>query len=210
MAQLFCYTKPVCCKTHYEDQNPMTEQPPTVSFEQFLKAINNDWTEVVNGEMCGVNVYDNRFQHAVVVSKLYSTLHQHIQEQGTGHVFPMGLTFVLDSDQNGIRTARIPDLSYLRVMPGDIEFEEFYRAAPTLAVEVVSPADSADILQTRIDDYLRNGTEQVWAIYPRRYALHRHLAESHRYSEVFTDTFSPDDLFPGLTLDLQALVQLHP
>ena len=37
---------------------------------------------------------------------------------------------------------------------------------PDLAVEVVSPNDSADALEEKLDDYQKVGVPLVWVIYP--------------------------------------------
>jgi Uma2 family endonuclease len=44
--------------------------------------------------------------------------------------------------------------------------ETFWNLAPDLAVEVVSPNETADEVQDRVRDYLTAGTPLVWVVYP--------------------------------------------
>ncbi len=41
------------------------------------------------------------------------------------------------------------------------------RAAPDLALEVVSPSETADEVRDKVHDYLQAGTPLVWVVYPR-------------------------------------------
>ncbi len=66
-------------------------------------------------------------------------------------------------------TVRGPDVSYVRadhIPPPGIP-EGFWELAPDLAVEVVSPSESADEVRAKVRDFLNAGTPLVWTIYPR-------------------------------------------
>ena len=64
----------------------------------------------------------------------------------------------------------------------------FLELAPDLAVEVVSPDDSAGAVRDKVDDWLAAGTRLVWVVYPetRSVVTHRrgHLPET--FSEEAT------------------------
>ncbi len=51
----------------------------------------------------------------------------------------------------------------------------WYQGAPDIAVEVVSPNDSARDLDRKIHQFLRAGAQSVWAVYPeaRHVVVHR-------------------------------------
>src|SRR6266404_1511438 len=40
------------------------------------------------------------------------------------------------------------------------------RGAPDLAIEVVSPTDTASHLKSKVDTYLQNGAKTVWVVFP--------------------------------------------
>ena len=51
-------------------------------------------------------------------------------------------------------------------MPGDIAPKGWVKIPPDLAVEVVSPNDSASELEEKLDDYRTAGVPLIWVIYP--------------------------------------------
>ena len=53
----------------------------------------------------------------------------------------------------------------------------FFMGAPDIAVEVVSPSNSASNMQAKVLDYLDAGTGVVWVIYPQTRTVVEHLAD---------------------------------
>lgn len=60
----------------------------------------------------------------------------------------------------------IPDVSITH--PDQPEDEDYYLGPPLIAIEVASPSDTAPHLDAKIEEYLANGTAEVWVIYPAR------------------------------------------
>lgn len=58
---------------------------------------------------------------------------------------------------------RVPDITVTRA---GIEWERILRTPPLLLIEILSPEDTLTKMRRRVDDYLRFGTEYVWAIDP--------------------------------------------
>jgi Uma2 family endonuclease len=75
--------------------------------------------------------------------------------------------------------------------------------APMLAVEVVSPSNSAEEIESKIAVYLAEGAAEVWVIYPKPGIM----TVSNRERTLRFSGEYPCDLL-GLTVDLQRL--LHP
>ena len=89
----------------------------------------------------------------------------------------------------------IPDVSVTHPsQPGD----DYYEGAPLLAIEVVSPCNTAEQIHGKIEIYLANGAREVWVVYPQdafRVGLPRrrcHVVKGSLTSE----------LLPGLSIDL--------
>ncbi len=68
-----------------------------------------------------------------------------------------------------------------------------------LVVEVVSPNDNPDEIQTKVTDWLEAGVRLVLVVYPRsrQVAVYRSLREVTILTEA--DTFSAPDLLPGFS-----------
>jgi Uma2 family endonuclease len=80
-----------------------------------------------------------------------------------------------------------------------------FPGSPDLAVEVIS-TDNATILMGKIQDYLAEGSEEVWVIYPKLRTLHRHLRDDPDNISIYheDDTLEPESLFPGLKIPIAA------
>jgi Uma2 family endonuclease len=95
---------------------------------------------------------------------------------------------------------RIPDVL---VVAGPEPKEDILTAPPLIAIEVLSPEDLLNTMQSRIDDYLHFGVRYVWLVDPRA-----------RRAWVHTDegTYESKDLVlrtenPGLTLPLREIFE---
>jgi Uma2 family endonuclease len=66
-------------------------------------------------------------------------------------------------------TVRGPDVSVVRAerIPSEGIPDGFWNLAPDLAVEVVSPSETAEEVREKVYDFLQVGTPLVWTFYPR-------------------------------------------
>lgn len=174
-----------------------------------LLALNQDChVEVVNGELLEGETGAGYLQ-TMIVQNLYNTLEPFVHQQKLGHVHVSPLIYVLNIDANGVTHSRIPDFSFLRTsdFPQDFDPVLPLPAVPTLAVEVVSPSEDADVLQAKIADYLRFGSQQVWVFYANPHQVHvydrAHPNQIRVYHE--TDTLEAPTLFPGLSIAIESL-----
>ena len=100
-------------------------------------------------------------------------------------------------------TVRGPDVSYIR--PERISHtgvpEGFWEIAPDLAVEVVSPNETAH----EVRDFLAAGTPLVWTIYPRTQEVIVHTPDglAHTYGPEATLAFP--EVLPGFTCHVAEL-----
>jgi Uma2 family endonuclease len=68
------------------------------------------------------------------------------------------------------RTVRVPDASYVRAsrLPAEGIGPGLLKLAPDIAVEVLSPSETASELEQKLDDYRVSGTALVWVVDPVR------------------------------------------
>jgi Uma2 family endonuclease len=81
----------------------------------------------------------------------------------------------------------------------------YYPFAPDLAVEVVSPANSASALQAKIVEYFEKGARQVWIIYPTSRTLYLYTALKRVRILDANDTLEGGDLLPNFSLPIREL-----
>lgn len=85
-----------------------------------------------------------------------------------------------------------------------------FRIVPAVVVEVVSPNETADDLNDKIDDFLTAGTALVWVIHPtlRSVMIHRANGSVARLRDPADLT--GEDVLPGFTVPLAAFLPPRP
>ena len=100
-------------------------------------------------------------------------------------------------------TVRAADISFVKQSrTPESGFMDF---APDLAVEVVSPFETAEEIQDKTIDYLTAGTSQVWVIYPRRRQVVVHTPDGLARTLKEDDSLEAPDLLPGFTCKVSEL-----
>ncbi len=92
----------------------------------------------------------------------------------------------------------------LRASAGGIR-EAFWEIAPDLAVEVVSPAETAEEIREKVRDYLQAGTLLVWVIYPRAQEVVVHTPDGLARTLAVGDILSAPDVLPGFNCTVAEL-----
>lgn len=105
-------------------------------------------------------------------------------------------------DVSFMRTANMPDIAALQSDPAELPI------VPDLAVEVISPSNTADEIEEKILDYFSAGVQLVWVIYPRQHRVH--VFETSEKSQILKEIDSLDGgaVIPGFTLKLADLFKL--
>jgi Uma2 family endonuclease len=64
---------------------------------------------------------------------------------------------------------------------------DYAQGAPMLAIEVVSPGNTAEEIQRKTAAYLQHGGEEVWIVYPRSRCMMVHRSTAvERITDVYT------------------------
>jgi Uma2 family endonuclease len=105
---------------------------------------------------------------------------------------------------------RAPDVSVLRLerIPPEGVPRGYFPGAPDLAVEVVSPGDTASEVLDKVDDWLRAGARAVWVVYPSPVRLFVHRADGSVQQLGPDDEVDGDEILPGFRMRVRDL--LHP
>lgn len=138
--------------------------------------------------------------HGLVVARLAQHLSNYIDAHpGVGRVWAES-GFVLAETP---LTLRGPDVAFVRADRSPPQ-SGFFRGAPDIAIEVVSPSNSAADLQLKVMEFLEAGTKLVWVIYPETGTVIEHHSSSEirvlRSSDVLTTP-----LLPGFSLLISAV-----
>ena len=120
-------------------------------------------------------------------SRLNVALGGYVEEHelGEAYVSEPGFQLQLGPEQ----TVRSPDVAFVREerIPSPEEESGFWALAPDLAVEIISPSETAQMIQDKVDDYLAAGVRLIWLVYPKS----KRVVE---YKHVLRDEVSPTQI----------------
>jgi Uma2 family endonuclease len=78
--------------------------------------------------------------------------------------------------------------------------------APLLAVEVISPSNSAERMAKKIRQYLRSGCRSVWVVYPSLHLVEVHSSPGVRQIES-PEPLTDEAALPGFSMALPSIFE---
>lgn len=149
--------------------------------------------ELVRGEIVETILPGGR--HGAIVVVLAMLLRLWTQKSAGGYV-GVEAGYILSRNPD---TVRGPDVSYIRAdrLPSSGVPEGFWTVAPDLAVEIVSPSETADEVREKVRDFLQAGTPVVWTIYPRTQEVIVHTADGLARTYSNEDVLEYPKVLPG-------------
>jgi len=124
----------------------------------------------------------------------------YVTENNLGYVTAAETGYLLFKNPNGKDTVRAPDVGFVAAerLPDGLP-DGYIPLAPDLAIEVVSPNDSADDIQSKLRDYLRYGTRMIWFFYPKTKTVNVSTPSGSHLVEQ-DGVLDGGDVLPGFTL----------
>lgn len=156
--------------------------------------------ELSEGEL--ITMPGPKSRHSLVAATVFEFLLNFLKQLATGRVL-MEAGYVLSRDPLTIREPDISFLSNERILTTDED--DYFEGAPELAVEVVSPSDSAQDLQVKVRQYLRFGAKQVWVLYPKTKTVEVHCHGIPTATLEESQTLTGGDLLPGFSVTVSDL-----
>ncbi|MDP9379938.1 MAG: Uma2 family endonuclease [Chloroflexota bacterium] len=161
--------------------------------------------ELVRGEL--IEVPGAGVLHSFIVGTIYRLIQAYAGARRLGVAFPDGLGCILYRNPDVIR---VPDVSFIsleRLPQGGLP-EGYCPFAPDLAVEIVSPSDTAQKLHAKVREYLEAGTRIVWVIWPDEHAVSVYTADENGSRELRAeDELSGGDVLPGFRVRVAQLFE---
>ena len=135
--------------------------------------------------------------HNRVVANLDFELRAYLKTHPVGEAFNPDNLFVL-----GPNIKRAPDVSFLRAERAkQIDPSADIPGAPDLAIEVLSPSDTAFAMRRKTRQYFAAGARCVWVVYPetREIEVWREAAKPQAVLQE-ADLLEAPDLLPGFSV----------
>jgi Uma2 family endonuclease len=142
--------------------------------------------------------------HGCAASNLVGLLMAHVNTVQLGRVFADGVGYELVQLP---RTVRVPDASFVRAgrLPAEGIGPGLLKLAPDLAIEVLSPSETASDLQEKLDDYRVSGTPLVWVVDPVRRTVMVVGREAPLDLLHESDSLGGGDVIPGFSCAVLAI-----
>jgi Uma2 family endonuclease len=136
--------------------------------------------------------------HGLTSANLLGMLWAHVKQHSLGRVFADATGYELIALPS---TVRVPDLSFVRTerLPAHGVVPGLMKMAPDLAVEVLSPSETASELEEKLDDYLSAGTPAIWVADPVRRTVMIVAADAPVRWLREGDTLDGDGVVPGFS-----------
>jgi Uma2 family endonuclease len=150
--------------------------------------------ELVRGELR--EMAPAGFDHGAICSTVARLLGNHVFEHRLGVVVGAETGFVLARTPDVVRGADAAFVAAGRI-PAAGRPVKFFEGPPDLAVEVVSPSDTVEAIDEKVDDYLAAATRLVWLVNPRRRTVTVYRPGENPVILRDTDTLHGQDVVPG-------------
>jgi Uma2 family endonuclease len=156
--------------------------------------------ELINGEV--VTMPHAAQRHDIIRSNIFEALIVYLREnRGLGlKAFPDSQFVVSGHD------AFIPDVSILAISRLNPNEQKYVSGSPELAIEVVSPSESAAYLRIKTEAYLANGSRSVWIVFPEVRSVMVYTRDAVR--EFKGSQSIEDPLLPGFSTPVSAFFEL--
>ena len=186
----------------------MTSTPPLTP-EDLLNLPDAVAYELVNGELVERHLGAESSEVAVNIAILIGMF---LRQHRLGLLFGSDASYHCFPDAPG--KVRRADVGFGRRgrLPGDRAPKGHCRVAPDLAVEVISPNDTADEVEAKVAEWLGAGVPLVWVVYPSTRAVRIHRPRTSPAGPVSdlaeTDAITGEDVLPGFSCTVKEFFDL--
>ena len=164
----------------------------------------DDRVELVRGEV--VREPPAGYHHGRIAIPVAHAILNYLEKNNIGFVMGADTGFVLSRDPD---TVRAPDMAYVSSERAAQQKrkEGFFVGAPDLAVEVVSPDDTAGEVEGKVLDYLQAGSKLVWVIHPKTETVTVYRPSGEVKVLTINDTLKGGDVLPGFELAVKDIFE---
>ncbi len=175
-----------------------TSRPRLITADELMAMGDIGRCELVRGEL--VMMSPTGYQHGDVTGNIHGLLWTFVNKHNLGKVLAAETGFVLEQDPDTVRGA---DVSFIRTdrLPA-ADHVTFFKGAPDLAVEVLSPDARAGAVIRKVGDWLSAGAQSVWVVSPKQRTITAYHADQSIAIYQEKDTLKNDPAVPGFKMKI--------
>ena len=160
--------------------------------------------EVVDGQ---INEKIVGVREGNIATLLSGFIFMFLQQHRLGRVIGETM-FLIDAAKN---LQRRPDVAFVSksrwALDRGVPDSAAWDVVPDLAMEVVSPTNSAVEVQAKIEEYFAAGVSRVWVVYPKQKKVHIYASATVIQVLQLGDELDGGELIPGFRLSLATLFE---
>lgn len=138
--------------------------------------------------------------HGSIALEVGFHLKLYIQQHGGRAGVESGI--ILSREEATVRSPDVYFTSKERLSPSS---SGFIRTIPDLAVEVVSPNDTAAEVSEKVDEYLEFGVKLIWVIYPHARKVAVYSSDGRFRTLASGQTLDGGDVLPGFSVPVDQI-----
>ncbi|HWC06290.1 MAG TPA: Uma2 family endonuclease [Gemmatimonadota bacterium] len=174
-----------------------------LTLEEFERLPDDEFrSELVRGRL--VREPPAGMDHGRLAGRFTALLAAHVDRHALGEVFTADTGFVLFQEPPTVRAPDVAFVSRDRLPPPE-ESIGFGRLAPDLAIEIVSPSNTATEILGKVEDYLEAGTRLVWVVEPHRRSVTVYRSRNEIRLLGEGDELDGYDTLPGFSLQVSKI-----
>jgi Uma2 family endonuclease len=139
------------------------------------------------------------FEHGAVELNLTTPLDVYVRANQLGRVVGAETGFLLATNPDTVRAPDIGFVSQNRIPVSGLT-RRYWPGAPNLAVEVISPNDTYNEVDDKVEEWLNAGTELVWVVNPRRRTVTVYRAGANPVVLTANDVLDGGSVVPGFSI----------
>jgi len=139
--------------------------------------------------------------HGLLVGELTTDIRLYVRQHQLGQVYGAETGFRLTENPDTVYGIDIAFVSTARAQKGD----GYFRGAPDLAVEIISPGNTELEIHEKVTDYFSAGARLVWIIYPKSRVIYVYRSPDAITVLHESDSLNGDMVLPGFSLSIASL-----
>jgi Uma2 family endonuclease len=144
-----------------------------------------------------------------IASRLQSRLGTYAEDNRLGRVVTEML-FVLDEAKDLKRRPDVAFVSYGRWPKStSVPDTEAWPVVPELAIEVISPTNTAEKTVEKIGEYFQADCRRVWVVYPKAKEVYAYESSTQNTILTIQDSLDGASILPGFRLPLASLFEVE-
>jgi Uma2 family endonuclease len=163
--------------------------------DDLLRMPDGDRYELIDGQLVEMNV---SLWSSYVAGVIHRLLGKYCDETGMGWALPEGTTYqCFPARPEMVRKADASVIRADKLSVAEAQAEGHTRVPPTLAVEVISPNDTAVEVALKVQAYLDAGVPLVWVVEPESRTVQIHRAAGPGAILRGNDELTGEEVLPG-------------